>query len=159
MKSIIGAGLLLVACWLSDYNSNAGSTISTSSSPQQTRKMKTQVKENYILLVYLPKGYGPEQAKEVRKQWETLLQQWKADSTYVTSFVYPGEAQLVSGLSSDIQSGSMLADSMRLTSNMIVRAADMEEATLLARMCPVLRQGGTIEVRPVQSSQSAGPRP
>ena len=59
--------------------------------------MENQINEfkEYILLVHLPLNYGPDKAKQVREHWNTLLDTWKANGTYITSFVYPNDDTLL----------------------------------------------------------------
>jgi uncharacterized protein YciI len=123
-----------------------------SSTLKKEIKMDNQINEfkEYILLVRLPLNYGPENAKEVRVQWNTLLEKWKADGTYVTSFVYPNDGYLVTGSEKSVTKEGVISNNFKLVSNMILRAANYESALELAKQCPVLKQGGMIEVREIQ---------
>ena len=112
----------------------------------------TDTKE-YILLVRLPLAYGPDDAGAVRGQWNALLDKWKADGTYVTSFVYPNEGYLVTGPEKSITKEGVTSNNFKLVSNMILKAAHYEAALELAKKCPVLQQGGMIEVREIQPRQ------
>lgn len=107
--------------------------------------------KDYILLVHLPLHYGPDQAQEVRAQWNRLLEKWKANGTYVTSFVYPNDGYLVTGPEKSVTKEAVISNNFKLVSNMILRAADDETALALAKSCPVLEQGGMIEVREIQA--------
>ena len=120
--------------------------------PKKETKMKNESSEfkEYILLVHLPLNYGPEQAQEVREQWGRLLDQWKANGTYVTSFVYPNDGYLVKGPQKVLTKEGIVSDNFRLVSNLILRAASYEAALELAKNCPVIEQGGIIEVREIQ---------
>jgi uncharacterized protein YciI len=115
-------------------------------------KMENQNSESkeYILLVRLPLDYGPDKAKEVREQWNVLLDKWKANGTYVTSFVYPADGYLVTGSEKSVTNETVVSNNFKLVSNMILRAKDYEAALLLAKECPVLAQAGMIEVREIQ---------
>jgi uncharacterized protein YciI len=123
-----------------------------SSTLKKEIKMDNQINEfkEYILLVRLPLNYEPENAKEVREQWNTLLEKWKADGTYVTSFVYPNDGYLVTGSEKSVTREGVVSNNFKLVSNMILRAANYEAALELAKQCPVLKQGGMIEVREIQ---------
>ena len=114
----------------------------------------TALKE-YILLVRLPLDYGPEKAKEVREQWNMLLEKWKANGTYVISFVYPTDGYLVTGSEKSVTNEGVIANNFKLVSNIILKAANYEAALELAKKCPVLEQGGMIEVREIQPRQQA----
>jgi predicted ester cyclase len=111
--------------------------------------------KDYILLVHLPLNYGPDKAKEVRDQWNMLLEKWKANGTYVTSFVYPNDGYLVTGSEKSVTNERVVSNHFKLVSNMILRAANYEAALALAKSCPVLEQGGMIEVREIQPRPNA----
>lgn len=114
--------------------------------------------KEFILLVRLPLNYGPDKAKEVREQWNTLLDKWKENGTYVTSFVYPNDGYLVAGSEKMVTNESVVSNNFKLVSNMILRAANYEAALELAKKCPVLEQDGTIEIREIQPRPNPGPQ-
>lgn len=142
----IMSGLLLISTPLF-------SQVATSQSlNEKIVKMKNQndTLKEYILLVYLPLSYGPEEAKEVREQWNKLLAEWKTDGTYITSFVYPNDGYVVAGPEKSITTEGMASGNYKLVSNMVLRAADYERALELAKKCPVFQQNGHIQVREIQ---------
>lgn len=102
----------------------------------------------YILLIHLPLNYGADQASEVRMQWNNLTDQWKSEGVFVTSFVFPGESYVVSH-NGDVVNKQIISDNMATISSIVLHAADFEAALKLAQKCPVLKQGGTVEVREV----------
>ena len=111
--------------------------------------IKTEKMKKYILLIRLPLNYGPEQASAVRARWTALTDQWKADGIFVTSFVFPSESYVVSG-NGNVANEEVIANGLRVISCLIIKASNFEEALLLAKKCPILGQGGTVEVREVQ---------
>lgn len=48
------------------------------------------------------------------------------------------------------QEGIYIADKLTLGGNMIVKAATIDEATEMAKNCPILHMGGTVEIRNIQ---------
>ena len=86
----------------------------------------------------------------MREHWNTLLDTWKANGTYITSFVYPNDGYLVTGSEKFITNEGVVSNNFKLVSNMILRATSYEAALELAKKCPVLEQGGMIEVREIQ---------
>lgn len=112
--------------------------------------MKTNIKmKEYILLIRLPRDYGSEQATAARPQWTALTDQWKTDGIFVTSFVFPSESHVVSG-NGKVTNEPVIVDGMRIISCIVVNASDYEAALSLAKRCPILAQGGTVEVREIQ---------
>ena len=104
--------------------------------------------KKYILLVRLPLGYGAEEASAVRADWDTLTDEWKAKGIFVTSFVFPGEGHVVSG-KGNVTREEVGSDGLRVITCIVIETADIESALLLAKKCPVLKQGGEVAVREV----------
>ncbi|TAE81716.1 MAG: hypothetical protein EAY81_09595 [Bacteroidetes bacterium] len=46
--------------------------------------------------------------------------------------------------------GVYTSDKLSVAGNMIVKAASIDEATEMAKHCPILHMGGTVEVRNIQ---------
>ena len=109
---------------------------------------KTQMKQ-FSLLVRVPTSYTSEQAKSVNPRWENLLAEWKAENAYVLSFAFPGESYTVSGPDHTVKQESVLSGSLRVVSNIVLQAVSFEEAIELAKRCPILAFGGSVEVREI----------
>jgi hypothetical protein len=150
-------GQLNLLCFAQEKTNHSSNKINENSILKDTNTTK-KVKD-YILLVYLPLDYGPEQAKNVREDWNKLLDHWKTDDTYIASYVYPVKGYLVSGPQKTVKEESLASNNLRLVSNIIIRAADYDEALSLAKKCPVLKQGATVEVREVQPRPSQETKP
>ena len=103
----------------------------------------------YILLIRLPVSYGTEEATIVRAEWNALTDQWKSARIYVNSFVFPSESYVVSNKDT-VDKANVVVDGLRMVSSILIQAPNFEEALALAKKCPILKQGGTIEVREVQ---------
>jgi len=110
---------------------------------------KDNTMKQFSLLVRVPATYTTEQAKSVNPQWDTLLEQWKAEGVYVISFAFPGISYTVSGKEKVIKKESILSGNLRVVSNIVLQAKTMEEALKLAGQCPVLAYGGTVEIREI----------
>ena len=115
-----------------------------------TQFIKTEKMKEYLLLIRLPLSYGPEQADAVRAQWTALTDQWKANGIFVTSFVAPTDGYVITGKDRNIEQKSIVSNDTKLVSNIIIRAADIQQATKLAQQCPILNQSGTVEIRETQ---------
>ena len=114
-----------------------------------TNPLKANQMKQFSLLVRVPLTYTTEQAKSVNPRWDALLDQWKADSTYIISFPFPGESYVVSGAEKTVKKESVISENRRVVSNLFIRAANIEAAVELAKDCPILEFGGTVEVREI----------
>lgn len=105
--------------------------------------------KEFILLVRVPVTYSGEQAKAVNPKWDIVLNKWKADNVFVTSFVFPNEGYVISGTERLVKKEFIVSDNLKVVSSIILRAASLENAVELAKACPVLEHGGTVEAREI----------
>jgi hypothetical protein len=103
----------------------------------------------FSLLVRVPESYGGEQAKSVNPQWDKLLEEWKSAGVYILSFAFPGESYTVSGAQKSVKEETVLSGDLKAVSNIVLQAETMEGALELAKSCPILSYGGTVEVREI----------
>lgn len=119
----------------------------------QTNIAASQSKINemkqFSLLVRVPETYSGEQAKLVNPKWDKLLEQWKAAGVYVQSFAFPGESYTVLGSEKSVKKETVLSDNLKVVSNIVLQAKTIEQAIDLAKSCPILLYGGTVEVRQI----------
>lgn len=104
--------------------------------------------KKYILMIRLPLAYGAEEASAVRADWEKLTDEWKADGTFVSSFVFPGDGYEVSG-NGNVAEQQVISTGLKVISCIVIETSDFESALTMAKKCPVLKQSGTVEVREV----------
>jgi hypothetical protein len=106
--------------------------------------------EFMFLFRFNPEGPQPteEEMAESQQQWGPFIggiaQKGKLVSTHQLGF---NGVQISS--SGETSEGIYMSESLTLGGNMIVSAGNMEEATEMAKGCPILQMGGTIEVREI----------
>lgn len=144
MKSNLLAGLMcLFLC--------CGNTYAQTKAPDASAQTtKTTKMKEFILFVRVPITYTTEQAKAVNPEWTLVTDKWKADGIFVTSFVCPYDGYVISGTDRVVKKGQVVSDNLKVVSNIILLSENLESAVELAKACPVLKYGGTIEVREVQ---------
>ena len=106
--------------------------------------------KEFILLNRVPAGYGAAEANAVREKWNLVTDKWKADNVFVSSFIFPGTGHVVSGDERSVKKDVVLSNNLRMVSTIIVRAADIDAAVALSKSCPILEQGGMVEVNEIQ---------
>lgn len=107
----------------------------------------------FVVLVKVPVTYTTAQAKEVGPQWEKTIADWKASGSYITSYAFPGESVVLEGDVKPEGRQMVATNGKRLVSNVLLRAFTWEQATELAKACPVLLYGGSVEVREVPAGE------
>jgi len=110
----------------------------------------TQTKEFMLLFRFEPSNEQPtsEQLQEMQKQWGefigTIAMQGKLVSSYQLGF--EGKKIFADQSTED---GFHIAERQMVAGNMVLKAESMEVATELAKKCPILFMGGTVEVRTI----------
>ncbi len=110
----------------------------------------TQVKEFMLLFRFEPttEQPTPEQLQEMGKSWGkfigTIAMQGKLVSTHQLGF----EGKQIFA-DKTTQDGFHLAEGKMIAGNMVLKADSMEAATELAKNCPILSMGGSVEVRSI----------
>ena len=110
----------------------------------------TQTKEFMLLFRFEPSNEQPtpEQLQEMSKQWGefigTIAMQAQLVSTYQLGF--EGKKIFADQSTED---GFHIAEGQIVAGNMVLKAESMEVATELAKKCPILFMGGTVEVRTI----------
>ncbi len=110
----------------------------------------TQLKEFMLLFRYEPSNEEPtqQQLDDMHKHWGDFIggiaMQGKLVGTHQLGF---SGKQITAN--KDITDGVYVADNHMLGGNMILKTASLEEAAELAKGCPILLMGGTVEVREI----------
>ena len=110
----------------------------------------TQTQEFMLLFRFEPSNQQPtpEQLQEMGKQWGefigTIAMQGKLVSTYQLGF----EGTKIFA-DKTTEEGFHIAEGQMVAGNMVLKAESMEVATELAKNCPILLMGGTVEVRSI----------
>jgi hypothetical protein len=119
---------------------------------KQTESVMVQKKEFMLLFRFEPTPhYQPSKAEmdEMHQQWGSFIGnialQEKLVSTYQLGFC---GVQIFADQT--MREGIHLAEKQTLGGNMIVAVNTIQEATALAKNCPILKMGGTVEVRDIQ---------
>src|SRR5690606_34660501 len=102
---------------------------------------------NFVLVVRVPQTYTTEQAKKVAPEWDQTIAYWKAQGAYVESFPFPRPGYVLSGPERRTEEGAITWGEQQVVSIVTLQAANIAQATELAKRCPILDHGGTVEVR------------
>ena len=110
----------------------------------------TQTKEFMLLFRFEPSNEQPtpEQLQEMGKQWGEFIGNIAMQGRLVSTHQLGFEGKKISADQST-QDGFHIADGQMVAGNMVLKADSMEVATELAKKCPILLMGGTVEVRAI----------
>ncbi len=109
---------------------------------------------SFMFLFWAPKHLlagpprSPEQARESGEKWRAWEESLRKAGHEPTGAQLEATGQCLTGPDMRITEGTFAGEHV-LGGHFIVKAADLAQATELAKGCPMLRFGGTVEVRPL----------
>ncbi len=108
----------------------------------------TPLNEFMLLFRFQPTNEQPtaQQLQEMQKQWGEFIGNIAMQGKLVSTFQLGFEGTQISA-DRTIKEGFYIAEGQTLSGNMVLKAESMEVATDLAKKCPILFMGGTVEVR------------
>lgn len=111
-----------------------------------------QTNEFMLVFRYEPNiNYQPTEAEmaEMHQQWGAFIGNIAIQEKLVSTHQLGFEGRQIAADKSVIE-GIHIADNQMFAGNMIVKAHTIEEAVEMAKNCPILSMGGTVEVRTIQ---------
>src|SRR6202035_1395011 len=112
---------------------------------------------SYMLLFWAPKEVlakprSSNQARESGAMWHAWEQTLRRAGHSVTGAQLDAGGRCVTGAEKSVVDGPFGEDHV-MGGYFVVTASSLEQATDLAKGCPVLRNGGTVEVRPIMDAE------
>ena len=88
----------------------------------------------------------PEQLRAMHEHWGKFIGGIASQAKLVSTTRLGYEGNLINAELRVIK-GIAISDDKTLSGNMVLKASSLEEATDMAKGCPILNMGGTVEVR------------
>ena len=96
------------------------------------------------------KGLSPEQMQQVADKWMAWFNGLKDEGKCVAGNPLEPEGKIVSGKNGrSVTDGPFAESKETIGGYFLLQVADMDEALAIAKQCPTLEYGCTVEVRPV----------
>lgn len=112
----------------------------------------TQKKEFMLMFRYEPSNnYQPTEAEmnEMHQQWGSFIGNIAIQEKLVSTHQLGFEGKQIAA-DKTVSEGIYISNKLTVAGNMIVKANTIDEATEMAKPCPILLMGGTVEVRSIQ---------
>ena len=138
MKPLLFITSLLLGMQLSAQHNTTANPISPTTQNKTMRKFILIMRVNAARVT-------PEQAKDIHDGWDALVPAWKAKGIYLQGNPIVADGMVVTAKGAE--KGAIYAETGRVVSVITIQAADMEDAVALARQTPLLKYGGSAEVR------------
>ncbi len=107
--------------------------------------------EFMLLFRYQPDfNYQPsaDELAQMHQQWGTYIGGLAIQEKLVTTYQLGFEGAQI-GADQTTTDGILIAENQTLSGNMVIKAVDLKDAILVAKGCPILLMGGSVEVRSI----------
>ena len=94
---------------------------------------------------------SPEQMQQHLQQWGQWIEQMSKQGKFKSGDPLGGEGRVVNGPDQPVLDGPYAEAKDLVGGYVIVQADSLDEATEMAKDCPIYSTGGTTEVRPIQA--------
>lgn len=113
------------------------------------------LKDYMLLFRMMPSDQQPtpEQMNAMQQEWGMFIGGIAAQAKLVSTSRLGFDGNIIDKKGS-VSNGINVANNETLSGNMIVKATTIDEATEIARGCPVLAMGGSVEVRNIIPMES-----
>lgn len=119
------------------------------SSLKHNKKTMEQKKEFMLMFRFEPNfNYQPTAAEmdEMHRQWGAFIGNIAIQEKLVSTHQLGFEGKQISA-DQTVTSGMYISENQLLAGNMVVKANSLDEAVEMAKDCPILLMGGTVEIR------------
>ena len=94
-------------------------------------------------------GLTPEETQAHMAKWQTWIGALAAKEVFVDGLPLAGEGKRLVGKSAVLTDGPYAEGKEMVGGYLIVKANDLDEATVLADGCPIFENDGSVEVREI----------
>jgi hypothetical protein len=103
------------------------------------------------------KNLSPEQMQQIVKQYTEWVERQRNRGQFLGGKPLEDEGRVVTGKDGQIVSDGPFMESKEIVVGfMMIRAANLDDAVVIAQGCPILSLGGIVEVRPVITGSRLG---
>jgi len=107
------------------------------------------------LFIIRSKPTTPEMIASVTPQWGAVIPKWVQQGHFVESSLLYNEGNFISGNERTRENGPVINGEYAVVAVLKMKADNLEQAIELAKECPTLNLGATVEVREVQPKHVA----
>jgi hypothetical protein len=86
------------------------------------------------------------------KHWQAFMGGLASNGKIAAGFMPGGDGTTITGTDKQVKKASYVVNNETVSSFLIINAANANEAQSIAKKCPVLELGGSVEIRPVTAT-------
>jgi hypothetical protein len=113
---------------------------------------KTASKSQYILIIRFKADFVPPSKAAIDsniKHWQVFMGNLAKNGKIAAGYRPGNDGQTISGTNKLVKNGAYIANDELVSSFLIINADNMDDANAIAKQCPVLEFGGSVEIRPI----------
>jgi hypothetical protein len=148
MKKMIILLALAGMAWIAIPQTKIAAEIKNVQPTSSTNETKENTMKDYVFILRL-KGLTPEILAQVGPQWAKIMPKWISEGHFVGNSLMNNEGQLFSGKDRVVSHAPARSDGEIVLDVFRMKAENLEQALELARLCPTLDAGGSVEVREI----------
>jgi hypothetical protein len=111
-----------------------------------------KTKSQFLLIIRFKADFKPASDDAVKtniQHWQTYMGDLAKSGDLVSGYRPASEGLTISGTEKSLKPTAYVANNESVSSVLVIKAVDMDDAKSIADKCPVFEFGGSIEVRPM----------
>lgn len=115
----------------------------------------TAAKHQYLLIFRFKTNFVPSSPSAVQdniKKWQQYMGSLGQSGVLVSGYRPTGDGKTISGAAKTVKDSVYVANGELVSSFIIIKAADMNEAGEIAAKCPIFEFDGSVEIRPLMET-------
>jgi hypothetical protein len=114
-----------------------------------------KTKSQFLFIIRFKADFKPASDDAVKKnikEWQVYMGNLAQSGSIVAGYRPANEGLTISGTAKELQSTPYVGNGELVSSVLIIKAVDMDDAKAIADKCPVFEFGGSIEVRAIMDT-------
>jgi hypothetical protein len=112
-------------------------------------------KQQYIIIFRFKSNFVARSQEEVQtniKHWQEYMSNLGQSGKLVSGFRPTNEGRTISGTDKIVKQEAYIANNELISSFIIINALSMDEASEIAKKCPIFELNGSVEIRPLMQT-------
>ena len=114
-----------------------------------------QSKHQYLLIFRFKSNFTPQSQDAVQdniRHWQEYMGNLGKMGILASGFRPTNEGRTITGTNKKIKDGAYIVNNELISSFIIINAVSIEEASEIAKKCPIFEFDGSVEIRPIMQT-------
>jgi hypothetical protein len=127
--------------------------VSLSSGMLPSQSTNTSSMQQFLLIFRFKSNFVPSSRQVLQaniRRWQDYMNELGQSGELVTALRPSTEGRTISGTRKEIKDSSYIANNELVSSCIVVKVSSMDEASEIAKKCPIFEFDGSVEIRPLE---------